>query len=420
MGYGVQDDGSFERKHVDTIREDLKRVFKNELGEDIELRPSSPIMQIIDAAAVELARQWAAAEGAYYASFYQDASGEALDKQLALAGFSRIPTRPATGEVEFSRTDAAPSDITIPAGTVITTERTETRPRIPFETTEGATIAEGSMSATAPVEGLKPWQTDLDESWLGEETNVAGGTIVRFEDPVSGVDAVTNPEATGDESLGYTEGRDKETDAEIKLRYENSLADGGAATVQAVKSGVYNHSDDIVSVKVEEVRDSTNDEYGVRVIILAPGVADDVVAQAVLDSRAGGLESFGASTGTGTLDDGTQKTESFDRATEKTIEVDATLTTSSTYPDDGATTIEDKLIRYIGGVASDGLDYPGLEIGEDVVYDQVFRRAMELQGVVEADVSIGESGTALGEANVAVANDEAARTASAEITITEN
>ena len=420
MSYGVQDDGTFERKHVDTIREDLKRVFKNELGEDIELRPSSPIMQIIDAAAVELARQWAAAEGAYYASFYQDASGEALDKQLALAGFSRIPTRPATGEVEFSRTDAAPSDITIPAGTVVTTERTETRPRIPFETTSGATITEGSTSTTATVEGLKPWQTDLDESWLGEETNVAGNTIVRFEDPVSGVDSVTNPDATGDESLGYVEGRDKETDAEFKLRYENSLAEGGSATVQAVKSGVYNHSDDIVSVKVEEVRDSTNDEYGVRVIVLAPGVADDVVAQAVLNFRAGGLESFGASTGTGTLDDRTEKTESFDRATEKTIEVDATLTTSSTYPDDGSTTIEDKIIRYVGGVASDGLDYPGLEIGEDVIYDQVFRRVMEIQGVVEADVSIGESGTALGEGNVAVANNEAARTASAEITITEN
>jgi uncharacterized phage protein gp47/JayE len=420
MSYGVQEDGSFERKHVDTIRKDLKRIFKNELGEDIELRPSSPITQILDAAAVELARQWAAAEGAYYASFYQDASGEALDKQLALAGFSRIPTRPATGEVEFSRSDPAPSDITISAGTVITTERTETRPRIPFETTKGVTLAEGETSVTAPVEGLKPWQTDLDEQWLGEETNVAAGTIVRFGDPVSGVDAVTNPEATGDESLGYTEGRDKETDAEFKLRYENSLAEGGAATVQAVKSGVYNHDEDIVSVKVEEVRDSANSEYGVRVIVLAPGVADDAIAQAVLDSRAGGLQSFGASTGTGTLDDGTEKTESFERASELTIEVDATLTTSSTYPSDGSTTIEDKLIRYIGGVANDGLDYPGLEIGEDVIYDQVFRRVMEVQGVVEADVQIAVSGNALSEANIAVANEEAARTSTADISITEN
>lgn len=419
MSHGVQDDGSFERKHVDMVREDLKRAFKNELGEDIELRPSSPITQIIDAAAVELSRQWAAAEGAYYASFYQDAQGEALEKQLALAGFSRVPTRPATGEIEFSRSGPAPSDITIPSGTVVTTERTETRPRIPFETTAGATIAEGETSTTAPAEGLKPWQTDLDESWLGEQTNVNAGTIVRFEDPVSGVDAVTNPEATGDESLGYTEGRDKETDAEFRLRYENSLAEGGAATVQAVKSGVYNHDDDIVSVKVEEVRDSANGEYGLRVIVLAPGVTDDTVAQAVLDSRAGGLQSFGTSTGTGTLDDGTEKTESFERASELTIKIDATLTTSSTYPSDGSTTIENKLIRYIGGVANDGLNYPGLEIGEDVIYDQVVRRVMEIQGVVEGDVQIAVSGNALGEANVAVANDEAARTSTADITITE-
>jgi len=131
MSYGVQEDGSFERKHVVTIWRDLKRIFNNELGEDIELRPTS-ITQIIDATAIELARQWAAAEGAYYASFYQDASGEALDKQLTLAGFSLIPTRPATGGAEFSRSDPAPSDVTNSAGTIITTERTDTIPRIVF------------------------------------------------------------------------------------------------------------------------------------------------------------------------------------------------------------------------------------------------------------------------------------------------
>ncbi|RKS83330.1 hypothetical protein BDK61_2673 [Haloarcula quadrata] len=386
--YGIQDDGSFRRKHIDDIRGDQKQHFKNEVGEDIELRQASPQMQALDMNALELARLWEVAESIYYASYYEDSFGEQLDKQLALAGFSRIPARSATGEVVFLRDSPAPEDITIPSGTMVTTQRTETKPRIPFETTEGVVLSAGNSEATAPIEALKPWQTELDEEWLGAETNVAAHTIERFEDLVADVDDVTNPNPTGDESLGYVEGRDRETDAEFKLRYQNSLADGGAATLRAVRSGVFNADDEIKSVGVDEVRDP-DQGYGVQVTVLAPDVSDEVVAQAIVDSRAGGLESFGSESGIGTLEDGTEKTESFNRADEVTILLVADLTTSDTFPSDGSTQITDRIIRYIGGTASDNIGYPGLEIGEDVIYDQLFRRVMETQGTVMADLWIG-------------------------------
>jgi uncharacterized phage protein gp47/JayE len=413
--YGVQGDGTFRRKHVDRIREDVKRVFKNRLGEDIELRPNSPLTQIIDAAAVEIARQWQAAEDAYYASFYQDAEGEELDKHLALAGYQRKRLRSATGEVQFSRSDPAPDDITIPEGTVVTTERTETRPRIPFEITADTEIATGETLTTVEVEALKPWQTELGIEWLGEETNVAADTIVRFDSPISGVDAVTNPNPTGDTSLGYTEGRDRETDPEFRLRYENTLAEGGVSTVNGIRASVLNESDDIVSAKVDEVRNSEAGDYGVEVTVLAPGVADDTIGQVIVESRAGGVDSFGSTTVTVQTDDGEPKDESFNRATEADVYVDIDLTTSDTFPDDGQTRIEDKLIRYIGGEASDGITYPGLEIGEDVIFDQVFRRVMEIQGVIEADVYIDTADDPNSQTNIAIATDEAAITDAANI-----
>jgi len=413
--FGTQDDGTFRRKHVDRIREDMKRVFKDQLGEDIELRPNSPLTQIIDAAAIELARQWQAAEDAYYASFYQDAEGEELDKQLALAGYSRKRLRPATGEVEFSRSDPAPDDIPIDAGTVVTTERTETRPRIPFETTVDVTLERGETAVTVPVEALKPWQTDLGIEWLGEETNVAAGTIVRFDTPISGIDDVENLDPTGDESLGYTEGRDRESDAEYRLRYETTIAEGGVSTLPAIEGTILGWDDDIRSVRVDERRDASAGEYGPEVTVLAPGVPDDTIAQAILECRAGGVESFGSSSGTAELDGGRTKTENFNRATQTDIYADITLTTSDTFPEDGENRIEDKLIRYIGGIASDGLDYPGLEIGDDVVFDQVFKRVMEVQGVVQADITIGTADDPAGTDNVAIADDAAAMTDEANI-----
>jgi len=417
--YGIQPDGSFRRKHVDEVESDGERNLKNKLGEDVELRQGAELKQILDTMSLEFALQWQALEEVYFSTFFEDASGEALAKQLALAGFNRLPQRSATGEVEFSRGTAAPDDIDITAGTVVTTTRTQSRPAIPFETTEDAILEEGSTSVTVSVEALKPWQTSIDEQWLGEETNVAAGAISEFDSPVAGVDAVTNPLPTGDPDEGFQVGRDRETDPEFRLRYQNSIGAAGNATVRAIEAAVFQADSRIESVTVEEVRDSTNGDFGVRVTVLAPGVPDDDIAQAILDSRAGGLDSFGAESGTAD-DDGVPKTENFDRATKQTIYVDATLTTSNTFPSNGSESIEDRLIRYIGGVASDGVNYPGLGVGEDVIHDQVKRRVLEEQGVIEADVAIDTAASPASTSNISVPDDQAAMTGTDEVTISVN
>lgn len=415
--YGIQPDGSLRRPHVDDLRDRLERTFKNAAGEGIELNQGSPQQQMIDMAAQEFAHHWMALEEVYYAGFYQDASGEALDKQLALAGFTRIPARSATGEVVFSRESPAPDDITIQAETVVTTRRTETRPPIPFETTEEVILSEGDTEVTAPIEALKPWQSELNEQWLGEESNVTADTITRFEDLVGGIDDVTNPEPTGDEDLGYVSGRDRETDPEFRLRYQNSLADGGAATVRAIRAQVFNSDERIRSVGVDEVRNPDQGEFGVRVTVLAPDVDDTTIALAIADSRAGGLDSFGTESATVTVD-GDEKTESFDRAERVSVYVEADLTTSETFPEDGSEEITDRLVRYVGGTASDGIHYPGeLEVGDDVIFDQIFRRVMETRGVIEADVAIGTDPAALAEDNLAMGDDQAAMTGIDEVTL---
>lgn len=429
MSFGVDDDGRFNKKDVVTIREDLRQHVQNELPEDVSLQQNSPIQQLIDAFAIEISRQWDAAEDTYFSSFFVDAEGEQLDKQLALAGFSRRELQSATGVVVFSRDSPAPRNITISEGTRVAVPATQTRPSIPFVTTAEVTLFAGETETNeVQISGVPPWQfnTQPDERQIGEGTNVEKGEISEIVDSVSGIDSVSNPVGTG--SLGREDfqiGRDRETDSEFKLRYQNSLAEGGVSTAPAMESSIFQFDERIESVRVDEIRD-TEIGYGPKVTVFAPRLFDgsvdnpnDIVAQAILESRGAGVESFGSEVGTAESTFGLTREEHFETADEVTITVDITLTTSDTYPSDGDERITDNLIQFIGGTDLSGTTYRGLDIGDDVVFDQVKRRVMEVRGVVQADVDIGVSGEVLDNTNIDIGELEVPMTDATEVSISE-
>jgi uncharacterized phage protein gp47/JayE len=415
--YGVIEDGSFERKPIDVLREEIRQDFINELGEDIELRPSSPLTQIINASAVEFSKQWACIESVYFAGFFEDAFGVQLDKKLALAGFQREALRGATGVITLQVSDPAQRDITVPEETIVQAPDTKQRPRIPFKTTETAVINEGETNVTdVSIAALEPFETDVDGEFLGEATNLAANTITEFENPQPDIDSVTNPVATGTGRTSFTEGRDRETDAEFKNRYIASFSRPGDATLDAIKPQVFNADPGIVGVDVTEVYNESGDEYGVRVTVVAPNVDNDVIAQAIFESRAAGIESFGDKSGTAIDDDGQPHVENFQTATDRDLEIEIDLITGSAFPENGQTEIEDRIIRYVGGTNNDGVTFPGLGIEEDVIFDQVFRRVINQQGVIQADVAIGPLGGTLDTDNVPINSLEAATVAPSDIT----
>ena len=424
MTHGVDSEGRFQKKDIVAIRQDMKQHVEQELGGETSLRQNSPVEQLIDAFAIEISRQWDAAEDSFYASFFEDAEGSQLDKQLALAGFSRRPLRPAEGVVVFSRSSPAPRDIDIPAGTTVQVPATPTRPDIPFETTEEYRLFEGeSETDEIPVEGLAPWQVPdgLDENQIGEATNIQAGEITEIVDGVSGIESVNNPVGTGRLGRdGFQVGRDRETDAEFKLRYKNTSEAPGVSTPPAIQSNVFQYDEDITSVRVVEIRDGDTQDFGVEVTVLEDGVTDDTIAQAIFESRAGGVESFGNESGTAEYEDGRTSTEYFNRATRVSIYVDATLTISDTYPSDGSERIENNIISFVGGTDNNGIQYPGRDIGEDVIFDQIKQRIMEVRGVRAADVTIGTSDNPSGKDDITIADLEAQRTTPGNIDITVN
>lgn len=428
--FGVRDDGSFRAKDVGDIQDSLLTTARQEFGNNIDLSPGSPPRQLIDIATIELADVWQSMEGTYYASYFEDAFGVQLDRILALAGVGRLPRRGATGEVVFSAETAPSRDIDIPRGTEISTERSGDEPQIPFKTTEAAILTSGTTQTDpVPIKALEPWETDVEERHLGSDTNVAAGTITRIITPVSGVTDVSNPLPAGDSgerddgsTYSFTYGRDRETDAELKARYENSLASGGKASLQALKSNVFSADSSVGGVSIEE-NNSMTDNTGsgglppksFRVTVL--GGFDQNIAQAILDTRSAGIESYGSQSAVATLDDGSEYTEYFDRATETQIYIDIDVGARDTFPSDGPTIIKDNIIRYIGGVTSKGTDYAGTDIGEDVMYDIVFGAIMNVRGTRNATVSIGTSASPTASDDVVVSPSEIARTSSDNITV---
>lgn len=430
---GIQeDDGTFQRKTFADIERDILAKAREELGENVDLSQGSPIKQLLDVVIYEHERTWHLLEDLYYSSYYEDAYGTQLDKLLSLAAMDRIPRRGATGEVSFSVNVANQQDITIPRGTVVTTAPTEDKPPIPFKTTQPAVLEAGDASVDrVPIRAGEPWEDDIElgPEWLGEQTNVAAHTITQFRTGVDGVDHVTNPAPTGetDASAGYdfVRGRDRETDAEFRERYESTMGENGAATLANIRASVQNLPM-VEQTSIEEnvtMQDNT-DSGGLppksfRVTVLTQnGDYNDEIAQAIgKESRAAGIQSYGSASGQWQSADGVIRTENFDLAMKTQIYVDVTVTHDGTFPDDGNKQVESAIIEYIGGTDADGDYYEGVPMTEDVVYDLVWKAAMSVQGVWMADVKIGTSDPPSGTSNISIGEDEVAQTAPGSVAV---
>lgn len=131
-----------------------------------------------------------------------------LDYHGQSVGVFRLPATKATGHVVFIGNVGT----TIPAGTIVATAATEEEASIQFVTTEATTIDE-SGTAMAAIEAVE----------AGTVGNVPAGAIQVLVSSVSGVTAVTNPEAT---SGGTNEEDDESYRYRIMDRNQNKSLSG--------------------------------------------------------------------------------------------------------------------------------------------------------------------------------------------------
>ncbi len=305
----------------------------------------------------------------------QTATGEALTLKAAELGVERRPAVPATGVVEFSRSQSAPSDFLIVGGTQVQTAGGS----VVFETTESTTINSGTTSATANVEAVRG----------GADTNLPANTLTTMPSPPVGVDTVTNPEPTGDVDFSDTDGenliagRDRETDEQLRERALDSTAIGGAATSGAIRTALL----DLEGVRTatlftNDTQSANGNGFGLppySTEVVVSGGNETEIARALRDTVSvtelfrlqGGAVAIDATTDVYVPSSNQTVSVGFSRPNTLQASIALIVGTESSSDYVGNTELKRRIVNHVGGTLPNGATETGLDAGEDLYLDRL-------------------------------------------------
>ncbi|ADQ06520.1 Baseplate J family protein [Caldicellulosiruptor hydrothermalis 108] len=179
----------------ETYESILERML-SKIPDNIDKSEGSFIYDALAPVAAEIAQWIIVLKSLLDKVFVQTTYGEYLDMKAQEFGLERKPAAKATGKVTFY----GQAGTIIPQGTKVATESTGEAEGIVFITLNEAVIGQ---DGTVTV--------DIEAETAGTQGNVVAGAIKLLLDPVDGVTAVTNTQAT-------TGGTDAEDDESLRQR----------------------------------------------------------------------------------------------------------------------------------------------------------------------------------------------------------
>lgn len=361
------DSAGFKRKRFADLISEMEVKAKEAFGDDVNTSERSVLGIFLRIVAWFMAYLWSNAEDVYNSGYKDTAEGVSLDRLGPYVGIERRADEYATVPLQIAGT---PMKI-IPASW-----RAATETGVYFETTAEATIPAGGQ-VTIPARAVS----------AGLSGNVGAGTVSVVVNPDPDITAVTNPTAASG-------GRERETDFELRQRWDLSVASVGASTLDSLRAGLLDTPGVRAAIVAENYTMQT-DEAGrpaksIEAYVL--GGTDADIGQTILDKKAAGIEPFGAVSVQVLDEGGFAHTMRFSRATEVPVRVRLTLTTNNRYPAGGDGDIISAAVRYIGGEDSDGQLYTGLNMGESVKSSQLVGAALSIPGVDDVQVQLSRNG----------------------------
>ena len=314
------------------------------------------------------------------------AEGRDLDGLAALVGLARRGFTQARGEVVFRRATPATGDITIPAGTLVSTAQA---PLVTVETTGTVALRRGTFSVAAPVRSLASGPSGV--------APVRALTVVHR--PIFGVEEALNPEP-----LAF--GGGAEPDEELRGRIARALATSGRSTVDAIRGALAS----VEGIREQDVlveEDHLAFPGVVRVTVAAEiDDATAIMASRLLeDHRPAGVRvvhnlpapapldpSVAEDTGGG----GDGPLDGID--TEGVFAPLASVVTVT--PADAQLSAEqrDRLAADVVAAVHAGVDDVG--VGQPLIYNRLVAGVMAVSGVLDAVVEIGPRGGSLRRFNM--------------------
>ncbi len=373
---GITPEG-FDRKTLEQILSAIQASQRGTFGDTFDaVSVNTPEGQLNAIFSSHLAELWELCEELYHGMDPDAAAAYLLTALAALTGTSR---RGAQASVSTRQQLNINAGVTVPAGTLIAHEL---RPDILFAT-------------DADVENTSGITDDFEVTATCTETGPIGalaGSLTVIVNTVSGLNSTTNLE---DATLG----RDVDSDTILRQRREDQLALRGGSTTAAIKADLLEQE----GIEAADVLENTTDAivdgmppHSVEAVIddgNVPSVADDVIAQIIWDSKAGGIQTTGSESGTAIDATGAPQTVYFSRVTYRPIYITLHQTTDGDYPVDGQDQTRDAIVAY-------GQEHFGLG---DTVIALGLRASALIVGVSDVPTfTLGFSASPVGTANLTI------------------
>ena len=179
----------------------------------------SVVRTLMEVYAREMAVCYAQLDRVYRSAYLDTASGAALNYVVALAGLQRRPPGHLEGQVTFSRSQPAPQDIHIPAGTLVAGRDQPT-----VATLDQAVLVQGERLVSVGVLSLEPVAE-------GGPQEVKAGLLTTMPRPIAGIEQVGN-------AADLIPRQRAETDEELRQRARAQARSANTGTVAALEQAV--------------------------------------------------------------------------------------------------------------------------------------------------------------------------------------
>jgi len=379
---GLTADG-FERKRLADIKADIEADLKAAFGDNIDLEPQSGFGQFVGIMSERISNQWESQENVYNSQYPSTSEGNQLSNVVMYNGIERLEATHSTVTGTFTGTPGTPIPINSEASVFDTGDKFKTL--IDAEIGIGGTVDIPMQAVnTGPIEAV-------------------AGSLTVIETPIFGWTSVTN-------SSDALVGRSEETDAELRVRREQSTQALGQNLVDALFGQLLNLDgveDAVVISNGSEVTVGGIPPHQFLCSVLGGDNQD--IADTIWVNTPQGIASFGALTVPVTDAQGFLQPVKFTRPSEVEIYFKIDITVDPVeFPSGGEDDIRNNVADY--GTAN-------FKISDDVIRSEFYTPVNYTPGVLTIDLFIGLSASPSGTANISIDVDEISRYSSSRVEV---